>query len=147
MRSLLAIIAAALSSTALVGCERQGTRDPDPRPQTVEEYMAAMNAAGDDPKKIPMLLREQKRLAIKDMGGVVDASDFRDIPRKSREFSARWRETGVAYFNAPFGTVEERRAWEEYMTVINGEATASSEPVLSAPAEGAETGSADILNR
>lgn len=112
-------IAAVCSTLILFGCGPHGTPDPQPRPQTIAEYNAAFEAATGDPTEIPMLLREAKLRALDNMGGKAGPEDFKGSPDQDPALIQRWRETGMAYFNAPFGTVEERRAWEAYMRAIH----------------------------
>lgn len=113
------LIIAALALVA-AACSPQNDRDPIPRPKTMAEYNAALEASsGDRPESIPMLMREQKERELERMGGQASDDDFADSPGRDPEQIKAWREAGIAYFNAPFGTATEREAWHRYMRVIH----------------------------
>lgn len=104
-----------------------GISDPAGRPRDHAEYntqMAAWEAASASGnakvEDIPMLTREQKERVVREQfDGKADASDIKGRPGDSADTVRRAKEGFVAYYNAPYGTVEEREAWGRFMRAVH----------------------------
>lgn len=122
-----ALTTAVWTSAGAVAACGHGVTDPAGRPRNAKHYNAQMDAweaasaAGTATfEQIPMLTREQKERAIcEDFCEQADESDSNGKPETSHEKLREVKESFVAYYNAPFGTVEEREAWGRYMRAVN----------------------------
>lgn len=117
-------IAAIAAMTVLASCG-DGVSDPAGRPKDAADYnaqvdrFAAAKASGEaTAEDFPMLTREQKERAVLDMGEEPDDTDINGKPGTAPEKVRALKESFVAYYTAPFGTVEEREAWRRYMRAI-----------------------------
>ena len=111
------------------GAASGGTPDTVPRPKNLEEYLAQMdafsaadkaNGAEFKAEDVPMLTRDQKRQAIREFGhfGRVGRYDYNVKPGQPAERIRELKDSFVAYYNAPYGSVEERQAWVRFMRAI-----------------------------
>lgn len=115
------ILAAIAAATLLASCG-DGVSDPAGRPKDTADYNAqvdrffAAKAAGEaTAEDFPMLTWEQKEKAIETMGEEPDESDINGKPGTPPEKMREVKASFVAYYTAPYGTVEERAAWRRFM--------------------------------
>lgn len=123
----LSIIPFVLVLSGTVAACGDGVSDPAGRPRNSAEYDAQMaawvaaSASGNAKvEDIPMLTREQKERVVREQfDGKADASDIKGRPGDSADTVRRAKEGFVAYYNAPYGTVEEREAWGRFMRAVH----------------------------